>query len=107
MNINMIKTATRKNLTAENKKEIVTTLIILFLFPTISIFTAFHLMNISDADFADAFLDASGAITTGGLSANVITVETDPATKVMLSFLMIIGRLEIIAIVYIFVPRLI
>ncbi len=102
-----LRAVTRKNLTAENKKEIVTTLIILFLFPTISIFTAFHLMNISDADFADAFLDASGAITTGGLSANVITVETDPATKVMLSFLMIIGRLEIIAIVYIFVPRLI
>ncbi|MFQ5573533.1 MAG: potassium transporter TrkG, partial [Nitrosopumilaceae archaeon] len=97
----------RKNLSAANKKELATTLIILFLFPTISIFTAFHLMNISDADFADAFLDASGALTTGGLSANVINVETDPATKVTLSFLMIIGRLEIIAIVYIFVPKLI
>jgi trk system potassium uptake protein TrkH len=98
---------TRKNLTAENKKEIATTLIILFLFPTISVFTAFHLMDISGADFADSFLDAAGVITTGGLSADVINLETDPATKVALSFLMIIGRLEIIAIVYIFVPRLI
>lgn len=97
----------RKNLTDDNKKEIATTLIILFLFPTISIFTAFHLMDTSGADFADSFLDASGVITTGGLSANVITLETDAATKVTLSFLMIIGRLEIIAIVYIFVPRLI
>jgi len=61
---------------------------------------------VSNADFADAFLDASGVITTGGLSANVITINTDPATKVALSFLMIIGRLEIIAIVYIFVRRL-
>ncbi len=102
-----ISKVTRKELSEENKKEIATTLIILFLFPTISVFTAFHLMDISGADFADAFLDASGAITTGGLSANVITLETDPATKVALSFLMIIGRLEIIAIVYIFVPRLI
>ena len=98
---------TRKNLTAENKKELATTLIILLLFPTISVFTAFHLMDTTGADFADAFLDASGVLTTGGLSADVINLETDPATKVALSFLMIIGRLEIIAIVYIFVPRLI
>jgi len=97
----------RKNLTEENKKELTTTLIIIFLFPTISIFTAFHLMETSGSDFADAFLDASGVVTTGGLSANVVNIDTDPATKVALSFLMIIGRLEIIAIVYIFVPRLI
>ena len=98
---------TRKNLTRENKKELATTLIILFLFPTISVFTAFHLMDTTGADFADAFLDASGVLTTGGLSADVINLETDPTTKIALSFLMIIGRLEIIAIVYIFVPRLI
>ena len=98
---------TRKNLTRENKKELATTLIILFLFPTISVFTAFHLMDTTGADFADAFLDAAGVLTTGGLSADVINLETDPTTKIALSFLMIIGRLEIIAIVYIFVPRLI
>ena len=98
---------TRKNLTRENKKELATTLIILFLFPTISVFTAFHLMDTTGADFADAFLDASGVLTTGGLSADVINLETDSTTKIALSFLMIIGRLEIIAIVYIFVPRLI
>ena len=97
----------RKKLTRENKKELATTLIILFLFPTISVFTAFHLMDTTGADFADAFLDASGVLTTGGLSADVINLETDPTTKIALSFLMIIGRLEIIAIVYIFVPRLI
>ena len=45
-------------------------------------------------------------ITTGGLSAGVISPDTDPATKMALSFLMIIGRLEIIALVYIFVPKL-
>jgi trk system potassium uptake protein TrkH len=103
----IIKKGTRKTLTSENKKEIVTTIIILISFPLISTITAFHLMEISGAEFTDAFLDASGVITTGGLSANVITIDTDPATKISLSFLMIIGRLEIIAIVYIFVPRLI
>jgi len=103
----IIKKETRKTLLSENKKEIVTTVIILTLFPLISTITALHLMEISGAEFTDAFLDASGVITTGGLSANVITIDTDPATKISLSFLMIIGRLEIIAIVYIFVPRLI
>ena len=103
----IIKKETRKTLLSENKKEIVTTVIILIMFPLISTITAFHLMEISGAEFTDAFLDASGVITTGGLSANVITIDTDPATKISLSFLMIIGRLEIIAIVYIFVPRLI
>ncbi len=98
---------TRKNLTSENKKEIMTTIIVLILFPLIATIMAVHLANISGADFSDAFVDAAGAITTGGLSADVINLETDPATKVTLAMLMIIGRLEIIAIIYIFVPRLI
>jgi trk system potassium uptake protein TrkH len=104
--IKVLKKETRRKLLTENKKEIATTVIILISFPLISTITAFHLMEISQSEFADAFLDASGVITTGGLSANVITIDTDPATKISLSFLMIIGRLEIIAIVYIFVRRL-
>ena len=102
-----IKKSTRKNLTVQKKKEIITAMIIIISFPLISAFVALHLMNVTDAEFGDAFLDAAGVITTGGLSANVITIDTDPATKIALSFLMIIGRLEIIAVVYIFVPKLI
>ena len=104
--IQILKKTTRDKLSNENKKEIASTVIIIVLFPLIASLAAVHLMSVSDADFADAFLDASGVITTGGLSANVINIETDPATKIVLSFLMIFGRLEIIAIVYIFVPRL-
>ena len=104
--IQILKKGTRRKLLTENKKEIATTIIILISFPLISTITAFHLMEISQSEFADAFLDASGVITTGGLSANVITIDTDPATKILLSFLMIIGRIEIIAIVYIFIRKL-
>jgi len=85
---------------------VVSTLIILMLFPLIATVTAFHLVGITDADFDDAFLEATGLITTGGISANVVTVDLDPGTKVALGFLMIFGRLEIIAIIYIFVPKL-
>ena len=96
----------RSKLTSQNKKEITSTLIILALFPIISAITGAHLAAIENVPFQDAFFEAAGIITTGGLSAGVIDNNTDPATMIVLGFLMIFGRLEIIAIIYIFVPRL-
>jgi len=96
----------RQELSIQSKKELMSTLIILALFPTISAITGAHLAAIEDVPFQDAFFEAAGVITTGGLSAGVIDFDTDPATKIVLGFLMIFGRLEIIAIIYIFVPRL-
>ncbi|MDC0069799.1 CBS domain-containing protein [Nitrosopumilus sp.] len=96
----------RSKLTSQNKKEMTSTLIILALFPIISAITGAHLAAIEDVPFQDAFFEAAGIITTGGLSAGVIDNNTDPATMIVLGFLMIFGRLEIIAIIYIFVPRL-
>ena len=96
----------RSELSSQSKKELASTLIILALFPTISAITGAHLAAIEDVPFQDAFFEAAGIITTGGLSAGIIDSDTDPATMVVLGFLMIFGRLEIIAIIYIFVPRL-
>ena len=96
----------RAELSSQTKKEITSTLIIIALFPTISAITGAHLAEIEDVPYQDAFFEAVGVITTGGLSAGVIDPETDPATKIVLGFLMIFGRLEIIAIIYIFVPKL-
>ena len=96
----------RKDLTDETKKEIISTLIILALFPIISAITGLHLAESEQVSFQDAFFESAGIITTGGLSAGVIDLDTDPATKIVLGFLMIFGRLEIIAIIYIFVPKL-
>ena len=96
----------RSKLSSQSKKELISTLIILALFPTISAVTGAHLAAIEDVPYQDAFFEAAGIITTGGLSAGIIDSETDPATMVVLGFLMIFGRLEIIAIIYIFVPRL-
>jgi trk system potassium uptake protein TrkH len=96
----------RKELSKQSKKELTSTLIILALFPIISSIAGAHLAAIEDVPFQDAFFESVGVITTGGLSAGVIDVETDSATKIVLGFLMIFGRLEIIAIIYIFIPRL-
>lgn len=78
--------------------------IVILLFPIIAFMVAGHLENIKDVPYDVAFFEAVGLVTTGGLSANVITMETDPATKIAMSFVMIFGRLEIIAILYIFLP---
>ncbi|MEE8180559.1 MAG: potassium transporter TrkG, partial [Nitrosopumilaceae archaeon] len=96
----------RAELSDQAKKEVISTIIIIALFPTIAAITGLHLANIEDVPFQDAFFESVGVITTGGLSAGVIDTETDAATKIVLGFLMIFGRLEIIAIIYIFVPRL-
>jgi len=96
----------RAELSSQAKKEVISTLIIIALFPTIAAITGLHLANIEDVSYQVAFFEAVGVITTGGLSAGVIDTETDSATKIVLGFLMIFGRLEIIAIIYIFVPRL-
>ncbi len=102
----LLSKAKRAKLSTQTKKEVISTLIILALFPTISAITGMHLAAIEDVPFQDAFFEAAGVITTGGLSAGVIDFDTDPATKIVLGFLMIFGRLEIIAIIYIFVPKL-
>jgi trk system potassium uptake protein TrkH len=104
---NMLSKVKRSQLPIETKKEVYSTLIIVALFPIIALITAGHLAAIEDVSYENAFFESAGVITTGGLSAGVIDFDTDPATKMVLGFLMIFGRLEIIAIIYIFVPKLI
>ncbi|MFB5628033.1 MAG: potassium transporter TrkG, partial [Nitrosarchaeum sp.] len=103
----LINKKLRSELTPQFKKELISITIIVILFPLIATISAVHLTFAEEVSFQDAFLEATGIITTGGLSAGVIDLETDPTTKIIFSFLMIFGRLEIIAIIYVFVPRLI
>jgi len=104
---NILNKESRNQLSIETKKEVYSTIIILALLPIIAMITAGHLSAIENVSYENAFFESIAVITTGGLSANVIDFETDSSTKVMLGLLMILGRLEIIAIIYIFVPKLI
>ena len=105
--VKALRATTRKELSDENKKEILTAIIVISLFPIIAFFAALHLADVTGAEFNDAFVEATGIITTGGLWADVITNDVNPTTKIVMSFLMIFGRLEIIAVLYIFIPKLI
>ena len=103
---NFVRGSTRKVMSPEVRKEVISALIIVGLFPVIAAISGLHLAEVTGAPYTEAFFEASGVITTGGLTAGVIDFTTDPATKMLLSFLMIFGRLEIIALIYIFVPKL-
>lgn len=57
-------------------------------------------------DFENSFFDAVSAITTTGLGTGTVTDSLDPFLKVMFGFLTILGRVEIVLLVYIFVPKI-
>ncbi|MEM2760846.1 MAG: potassium transporter TrkG [Nitrososphaerales archaeon] len=96
---------TRRQMSVRDAKELASIMIIIALFPLLPYFTALHIMN-SGFTFIDAYFESVAAITTGGLSVGVASIDLDPASKVMLALNMILGRFEIIAIIYILVPRL-
>jgi len=87
------------------KNELISNVIVISAFPIIIFLIAMHLTEYG-FQFTDAIVDATGIVTTGGLSTGIITENLSPLTKILLSFMMIVGRLEIIAIVYIFVRKL-
>ena len=96
----------RSELTPKRKKELASTLFIIFAFPTTIFFTALYLSTVEETSFENAFYEATGIITTSGLTSNVIDFTTDSTVKMVVSFLMILGRIEIISIFYIFMPKL-
>lgn len=102
----ILKKENSKTISPQDKKEFVSSVIVISLFPLIAVFIAAHFGSMGYS-FEDSFLDATGVITTGGIDTGIINMDTDPATKIALGMLMIIGRLEIIALVYIIVPRLV
>jgi len=97
----------RSELSGKRKKELISTILIVLAFPGTIYGTATYLTTIENTSFENAFYEATGIITTAGLTANLINFDTDATVKMVVSFLMIVGRMEIIAIIYIFVPKLI
>ncbi|AFS82963.1 potassium transporter TrkG [Candidatus Nitrosopumilus sediminis] len=91
---------------SHDRKEIWVALILMVLFPTAPIPVAYHLSN-QGYDFSDSYFESVGAITTAGLGVGIIDIDLDAFSKILVGFLMILGRLEIILLAYIFVPKLV
>ena len=90
----------------ENKNELVSTILIFALFPTLPLLGALYLYG-EGYDFYDSYFETIGAITTAGLGSGILGMDLDPAGKLIASVLMILGRLEIILVIFMFIPRLI
>jgi trk system potassium uptake protein TrkH len=101
-----VKNLFKKQMSQSDKNETITALILLVAFPTIPLFAANHMHSLG-YDFEDAYFDAVSALTTTGLGAGTITASLDSFTIMMFAILPILGRVEIVLLLYIFVPKLI
>lgn len=95
----------RNKLSESSKKDIIAGIIILGVSIIVPLFIAGHLAS-SGHDFQDSFFDGVSAITTVGLSTGILSDELDPLMKMVFGFMAILGRVEIILIVYMFIPKL-
>jgi trk system potassium uptake protein TrkH len=83
-------------------------LFVVILFILFTIITALCIYYLSENKiiFIDAVFEAATTISNNGLTAGIATIDMDSISKLILSFNMIMGRFEIIAILYIFISRL-
>jgi trk system potassium uptake protein len=81
------------------------TVFIIVLFPAVSLGTAITISYINGTNFFDAFFESVSAVTNTGLTSGITSMDLDVTSKIILSINMIIGRFEIIAIIYIFFNR--
>jgi trk system potassium uptake protein TrkH len=85
------------------KKKIVREiLVIIALYLGIAFVTASVLQYLSMGTYEDALFESVSALTTTGLTSGVTSMDLDLISKLLLTMNMIIGRFEIIAILYIF-----
>lgn len=106
MNLYSIARPSRwKKAAIQDKNKFISILLLFILFPTLPLAAALY-FNSLGFDFYDSYFEAIGAITTAGLGSGILGPHLDPIAKIVASFLMIMGRLEIILLIYIFVPKL-
>ena len=65
-----------------------------------------HILDRNNHSFIDTVFETASTISNTGLSIGITTMDLDSISKMILSFNMIMGRFEIIAILYIFISKL-
>jgi trk system potassium uptake protein TrkH len=85
-----------------SKKVVREILTVIALYVSIALITGLVLSSLANSHFEDAMFEAVSALSTTGLTAGITSVNLDVFSKLMLTTNMIVGRFEIIAILYIF-----
>jgi trk system potassium uptake protein TrkH len=92
--------------TTPNNKIMRDTVFVIILFPAVSLGTAVAISYLDGSNFFDTFFESVSAVTNTGLTSGITSLDLGVSSKIILSVNMIIGRFEIIAILYIFFNRL-
>jgi trk/ktr system potassium uptake protein len=91
--------------TTPNNKTMRDTIFVIILFPAVSLGTAVAISYLDGSNFFDTFFESVSAVTNTGLTSGITSSDLGVSSKIILSVNMIIGRFEIIAILYIFLNR--
>jgi trk system potassium uptake protein len=92
--------------TTPNNKIMRDTVFVIILFPAVSLGTAVAISYLDGSNLFDTFFESVSAVTNTGLTSGITSLDLGVSSKIILSVNMIIGRFEIIAILYIFFNRL-
>ena len=87
----------------EEEKIINEAIYVIILFIAVSLITGIIISHIDKENFFDSLFESVSALTTTGLSSGITSVDMDPISKIVLIINMIVGRFEIITIIYLFV----
>jgi trk system potassium uptake protein len=99
-------TKTSISTTTPNNKIMRDTVFVIILFPAVSLGTAVAISYLDGSNLFDTFFESVSAVTNTGLTSGITSLDLGVSSKIILSVNMIIGRFEIIAILYIFFNRL-
>ena len=80
--------------------------VVLFILFTVITALCIYFLDKNNHNFIDTVFETASTISNTGLSAGITTMDLDSISKMILSFNMIMGRFEIIAILYIFISKL-
>lgn len=81
-------------------------IIVILLFPTIAVIGGVIIAQLNNIDILDSIFASTSALTNTGISVGLVTMESDLISKVILVANMIVGRFEIITVLFIFVASL-
>jgi trk system potassium uptake protein len=85
-----------------SKKVVREILLVIVLYVSIALMTGLVLSSLTNSSFEDGLFEAASAISTTGLTAGLTSANLDVFSKLILTTNMIVGRFEIITILYIF-----
>ncbi|MDQ3873545.1 MAG: CBS domain-containing protein, partial [Thermoproteota archaeon] len=85
-----------------SKKVVREILLVIMLYVSVALVTGLVLSSLTKSRFEDALFEGVSALSTTGLTSGITSVNLDVYAKLILATNMIIGRFEIIVILYIF-----